>query len=137
MPNYNGAQFLPKSIQSLLDQTETFDEIIIVDDGSTDNSVAIIEAFMKENPHIRLVKHEKNQGVNAATNTGLEHANGDYILFCATDDWFGPSIVALSKQAARQYPGVGVICGDGIIERFDLKQPFYRALAARGAPLDR
>ncbi len=128
MPNYNGAQFLSRSIQSLLDQSEAFDEIIIVDDGSTDESVRMIESYVQQYPHVRLIKHAKNQGVNAATNTGLAHASGDYILFCATDDWFGPNVVAVSKQAAKKYPGVGVICGDGLIERFDLKKPFYRAL---------
>lgn len=128
MPSYNCAQFLPRAVQSLVDQKVPFDEIIIVDDGSTDNSVAIVESFIKDHPHIRLVKHEKNQGVNAATNTGMKHATGDYILFCATDDWFGPNMVASAKEAAKNHPGVGVICGDGVIDRFDLKQPFYRNL---------
>ncbi|WP_267896350.1 glycosyltransferase family 2 protein [Aquicella lusitana] len=128
MPNYNSAEFFPKSIQALLDQTEAFDEIIIVDDGSTDNSVALLEAIIKEHPQIRLIRHEKNQGVNAAVNTGLKHATGEFIIFCAADDWFSPHIVALAKQAASKFPTVGLICGDAIVQRFDLKQPFYRML---------
>lgn len=128
IPNYNSVAFLPKAIQSLLNQKTPFDEIIIVDDGSTDNSVAVIEAFMKDHPQIRLVKHEKNRGVIAALNTGVQHAKGDYLLLGAADDWYGFNVVTLAKEAAKKFPGVGVICGDAIVERFDLKQPFYRSL---------
>lgn len=128
LPNFNSVEFLPKSIRSLLDQTEPFAEIIIVDDGSTDNSVDVIESFMKDHPHIRLLQHEKNQGVNPALNTGIRHATGDYILLCAADDWYDPHMVARAQEAARRYPRVGVICGDAIVQRFDLKEPFYRML---------
>lgn len=128
MPNFNGANFISKAIQSLLDQTEAFDEIIIVDDGSTDNSRILIARFMQNNPRIRLVKHKEKLGVNEAIINALKHCSCDYILFCATDDWFGSTIVAQSKKIAMRYPGVGVICGDGIISRYDLKKPFYRLL---------
>jgi glycosyltransferase involved in cell wall biosynthesis len=128
IPNYNSAEFLPKSIQSLLDQTEAFDEIIIVDDGSTDNSIELIETFIKDHPQIRLVRHEKNQGVIAALNTGVKHAKSDYLLLGAADDWYGTTVVASAKRVGQQFPDVGVICGDAIVERFDLAQPFYRSL---------
>ncbi|MBV9576449.1 MAG: glycosyltransferase family 2 protein [Gammaproteobacteria bacterium] len=129
IPNYNSVEFLPKSIQSLLDQTEAFDEIIIIDDGSTDNSITVIESYIEKNPHIRLIKHEKNRGVIAALNTGIEHATGDFLLLGAADDWYGSKVVALAKEAALQFPEVGVICGDAMVERFDMKEPFYRSLS--------
>ena len=131
MPNYNGAHFLAKSIQSLLKQTEAFDEIIIIDDGSVDHSIAVIDSFMKANAHIRLVKHDTNQGVNIACNTGLAHATGDYVVFCAVDDWFSPGIVRCAKKIAQEFPGIGIICGDGVIQRFDCKRSFYRMLPFR------
>lgn len=128
IPNYNSSEFLSRSIESLIHQTQAFDEIIVVDDGSTDHSVTIIEAFMKNHLNIILVKHEKNKGVIAALNTGIKHAAGDYLLLGAADDWYGSRVVELAKQAATNCPGVGVICGDAIVERFDLKQPFHRTL---------
>ncbi len=128
LPNYNSSEFLSRSIQSLLDQTIPFDEIIIVDDGSTDESVAIITSFMDVHKHIHLVKHDKNQGVNAALNTGIKQATGDYVLLCAADDFYSPTIVALAKPIMNQFPHVGIICGDAIIHRFDLNKPFYRML---------
>lgn len=128
LPNYNSSEFLPLSIQSLLNQTVPFDEIIIVDDGSTDNSLALIESFMATNPSIKLIRHQTNQGVNAAVNTGLAAVSGDFILFCAADDWFSSNMVAAAKRVAIQHPSVGLICGDAIVKRFDLKEPFHRTL---------
>src|SRR5665213_1517564 len=86
IPNYNSIEFLPKAIQSLLNQEEAFSEIIIVDDGSIDNSVEVIQLLIQEHPSIRLIRHEHNQGVCAALNTGIQSATGDYILLGAADD---------------------------------------------------
>lgn len=128
LPNYNSVEFLPRSMQSLLNQTSPFDEIIIVDDGSTDESVNVINAFMERHKNIRLIKHEENQGVNAALNTGIKQATGDYVLLCAADDIYSIDMVALAKPVIKKNPSVGVICGDAIVHRFDLKKPFYRML---------
>lgn len=128
LPNYNSAEFLPKALETLVNQTEAFDEILIVDDGSTDHSNEIIEAFIRQYPNIRLIKHEKNQGVNAALNTGIKHAIGDYIILCAADDYYSRNVVALAKKTIQEHPGVGVICGDAIVYRYDLPKPFYRML---------
>ena len=57
IPNYNSASWLPKAIQSLLEQTEPFNEIVIVDDGSTDHSLALIQELTDKYPQIRLIKH--------------------------------------------------------------------------------
>ena len=128
LPNYNCARFLPKSMQSLVDQTEPFTEIIIVDDGSTDESLSVIDGFMQKYDNIRLIKHEKNQGVSCALNTGLNNAVGDYVMLCAADDRYHPNSVARGKEVIKQFPSVGLVCGDAIVQRFDLKSPFYRAL---------
>lgn len=128
LPNYNDSELLPNAIQSLLNQTETLTEIIIIDDGSTDNSLAIIEDLMNQHHHIRLVQHEKNQGVCAALNHGIEHATGDYVILCAADDWYNENMIALAKQAIRKTPRAGLICGDAIINRFDMQESFKRTL---------
>ncbi len=129
VPNYNSSEFLAKSLQSLVNQTEPFTEIIVVDDGSTDQSLTLIDDFMKKYPLISLIKHETNQGVCAALNTGIAHATGDYIILCAADDWYHQDIVKYANQTSRQFPSVGLICGDAIVNRFDMRSTFRRMLS--------
>ena len=128
LPNYNSAAFLPRAVQSLLAQTEPFDEIIIVDDGSTDESIEIIHQLIQAHPVIRLLRHEKNQGVNPALNTGIKQAMGDYIILCAADDVYSHKMVELAKKVIRKHPAVGLVCGDAMVRRYDLNAPFYRPL---------
>ena len=128
IPNYNDAHLLPRAIDSLLRQTEPLHEIIIVDDGSTDDSVAIIHTYMEKHPVIRFIQHETNQGVCAALNHGIEASTGDYVILCAADDWYESKMIAFSKQAIRQTPRVGLICGDAMIDRFDMDKSFKRTL---------
>lgn len=128
LPIYNAAAFLNQAIQSLLNQSEPFTEIIIIDDGSTDDSLVLIHAFAKAYPSIHLIQHQQNQGVCQALNHGIEQATGHYILLCAADDWYHHNLVAIAKQAIRQFPTVGLICGDAIVQRFDQAKSFYRAL---------
>ncbi len=128
LPNYNMAEFLQRALRSLLTQTEPFYEIIVVDDGSTDDSLAVINQIKDKHPRVRLVRHEKNRGVIAALNTGLQQASGDYVMLCAADDYYGNKVVEKSTAVIARYPQVGVICGDAVVERFDLALPFYRML---------
>lgn len=128
LPNYNDASFLPKALQSLLNQSSPLSEIIIVDDASTDESITIIKQFMQKYNNIHLVQHPENRGVSAALNTGIKHTTGDYLILCAADDWYESHMVASAKQAIQQYPHVGLICGDAIVNRFDMKINFKRTL---------
>jgi glycosyltransferase involved in cell wall biosynthesis len=128
LPNYNMAELLPAALDSLLAQTKPFTEIIIVDDGSTDNSLAVIQPYLDQHPSVRLLKHAENQGVLTALNTGIEHARGDYLMLCAADDTYTNIIVEKTQPVIKRYPNVGVICGDAMVERYDLQSPFYRRL---------
>lgn len=128
LPNYNMAEFLQRSLRSLLTQTQPFTEIIVIDDGSSDDSLAVIHQIRDKHPHVKLIQHEKNRGVIEALNTGLHHATGDYIMLCAADDYYGHTVVEKSKEVIKHYPSVGLICGDAVVERFDLELPFYRML---------
>ncbi len=85
VPVYNVAEYLPECIESI--QKQTFDdyEIILVDDGSTDSSGIICDEYAANDARIRII-HQKNAGVSAARNTGLESAVGDYIAFVDSDD---------------------------------------------------
>ncbi len=81
---YNGARFLEETIRSVLSQSFSDFEYLLVDDGSTDNSVAVIESF--SDTRIRLIKHSKNQGVVAARSTAFAHARGEFVALTDQDD---------------------------------------------------
>ena len=80
IPVYNVAPFLSQCIQSVLDQTYTHLEVIIVDDGSTDESPAICDKFAKLDTRIKVI-HKKNGGLSDARNAGLDTATRDFIGF--------------------------------------------------------
>ncbi len=88
IPVYNISDYIKRCIVSCLNQDvdPSEYEIIIVNDGSTDSSLAIIEPFAQHHPHVRLI-NQKNKGLSGARNTGLVYAKGDYIWFVDGDDW--------------------------------------------------
>ena len=87
IPTYNRAHLIGRAIKSVINQTYQDFEIIVVDDGSTDNTEEIVKSF--NDPRIRYIRHEKNKGEAAARNTGIEAAKGKYIAFQDSDDeWF-------------------------------------------------
>jgi glycosyltransferase involved in cell wall biosynthesis len=91
VPIYNVAGYLARSIQSLRDQTLEDLEIILVNDGSTDNSLCICEEHAKSDCRIQIID-KSNGGVSSARNVGLEVATGEYIGFVDPDDWVEPSM---------------------------------------------
>lgn len=86
VPVYNVEIYLEKCIESILNQTFTNFEIILVDDGSTDKSGEVCDGFAKKDNRIKVI-HKKNGGLSSARNTGLEVAKGDYLGFVDSDDY--------------------------------------------------
>lgn len=86
IPVYNVSQYLSQCIQSVLAQTYRNFEIILVDDGSTDDSSKICDTYAERDSRIR-IKHQNNGGVSSARNEGLQLAQGKYITFVDADDW--------------------------------------------------
>lgn len=86
MPMYNAEKFIRQSIESVLKQTYTNWELLIIDDCSTDQSKKIVFEFINECKKIKYLKHEENLGVAEARNTGINNSNGRFIAFLDTDD---------------------------------------------------
>lgn len=86
VPVYNVEKYIAKCLESLVNQTLTDIEIIIVDDGSPDGSYKIYEEYAAKDARIKIIK-KKNEGVSEARNTGMEQATGDFFIFVDSDDW--------------------------------------------------
>lgn len=102
VPVYNVEMYIHHCIDSILSQTYTDFELILVDDGSPDNCGNICDAYAQKDSRIRVI-HQENSGLSAARNAGMEIANGEYILFCDSDDYVTPRwcetlITAASKE---------------------------------------
>lgn len=88
VPVYNSEQYLHRCIDSILNQTFTDYELLLIDDGSTDNSGIICDEYASNDYRVR-VFHKENGGVSSARNLGLDNAKGDWISFVDSDDWVG------------------------------------------------
>ena len=86
VPVYNVEKYLKDCLNSVINQTLEDIEIICVNDGSTDNSLAILEDYAKKDSRIKII-NQKNKGLSGARNTGMKHVQGEYILFLDSDDW--------------------------------------------------
>jgi len=86
VPVYNVEKYLEKCLESLINQTLNEIEIIVVNDGSTDNSLNIIEKYAQKDYRIKII-NQKNQGLSGARNSGFKLARGEYISFIDSDDW--------------------------------------------------
>ena len=87
VPVYNIEKYLPRCIDSILDQTYKNWEAIFINDGSTDNSLKILEEYKKKDERIKIID-KKNAGSGAARNDGIEKSRGEYIAFLDSDDWY-------------------------------------------------
>ena len=102
LPVYNGARFLRQSIDSCLQQTYRNIELIVVDDGSKDNSVDIVKSYNDE--RIKLVRHETNRKLPAALNTGFKQTSGFYLTWTSHDNYYAPTAIAEMVDFLEQNP---------------------------------
>lgn len=107
-PNFNHAHFLPDMAGSILSQSYRDFEYIIIDDGSTDDSVAVIEALAAKDSRIRFYRNEKNLGVVRTLNRGVSLATGDYVFLPGADDLVLPGLLAKSMALLEKYPQAGI-----------------------------
>lgn len=93
IPVYNMKQYLSRCMETLLAQTCRDLEILLIDDGSTDGSGEMCDAYAAEHPNFVRVVHKKNGGLSSARNAGIDAAKGEYIIFPDPDDWVEPDYV--------------------------------------------
>lgn len=102
VPIYKVEKYLRKCVESILSQTHTNLEIILVDDGSPDNCGAICDEYAKQDARIKVI-HKPNGGLSDARNAGLDIMTGEYVAFVDSDDWIGPRMYETLLQMLKQF----------------------------------
>ncbi|MBC7912556.1 MAG: glycosyltransferase [Pyrinomonadaceae bacterium] len=106
IPCYNQGKFLDTAIKSVEAQTYRNYEIVVVDDGSTDNTTKLVENFEK----VKYV-YQQNQGLSAARNTGIDISSGDYLVFLDSDDWLLPDAIETNLKHILRKPELAFVSG--------------------------
>lgn len=109
IPVYNVEKYLSRCLNSVQNQTYANIEIIVIDDGSKDNSSNICDMFSKKDSRFKII-HKENGGLSDARNKGLEYASGEYVLFVDSDDYIEPDAIKRLLEIAKSY-GVDIVEG--------------------------
>lgn len=111
--SYNHAEYLGEMLDSVLAQTYKDFEVIVVDDGSTDNSLQILEDYARRFDNVKVFTHpnRENRGISATANLAISKAQGEFVSFIGSDDVWYPDIMELQLRAFRKDPGVGLVYG--------------------------
>ncbi len=112
LPNHNHAEYLPKSLEALVQQTWEKFEVLVVDDASTDNSCGVIKSWCERDNRFRLIQLTQNLGINAAVMYGLKRTSGSYLYFAAADDFIFPNFFEKSVSALRNNPDAAFCFSD-------------------------
>lgn len=134
VPIFNQEPYLRKCLDSILRQTFVDFEVICVDDGSTDGSALIVEEYARRDSRITLVRQE-NAGGGAARNTGIEHAQGEYLYFCDPDDYIHPELLSRLVSACAENNAEMAVCRytrfDGVTGKAQASFQFAGGLSKR------
>lgn len=109
VPVYKAEKFIERCVDSILNQTYKNIELILIDDGSPDQSAEICDRYASNNSRVRVI-HQKNAGVSVARNVGLDLASGDYIAFVDADDYIEPRMYEKMLEQALEYDCDVVMC---------------------------
>lgn len=111
VPNYNHQKLLPRCLEALLNQEDPPDEILAIDDASTDESLDVMKTFAARSPRLRVIRNERNLGVVATMNRGLELASHPHIGFFASDDEVLPGLFTKSRPMVERHRDAGLVTG--------------------------
>lgn len=120
IPAYNAERYIRRCIESIVSQSFSGLEIIIVNDGSSDNTGSISDSLAEEYPAVRVI-HRENGGVCAARNTGIKAAQGEYLCFVDADDLLLPDALNKLWKKVEEHPGVDVVVGRIVLNGKQLK----------------
>lgn len=134
MPVHNGAAFISKAIGSVLAQTFQDLDLLVVDDGSTDETSSVVNSF--NDGRVRYF-YQKNRGPSAARNTGIQHSAATWIAFLDSDDYWLPTKLEAQLSVARARPQAGMIYCSAQVCSVDGDVLWTYAAAVEGRPLDR
>ena len=138
LPNYNHARYLARAIDAIARQSRPPDEIIVVDDGSTDGSRDLLAELQTLHSSLIVLSNEQNRGALFSLQRGLETAKGRYLYFAASDDQILPGFFSHAIAALEAAPVIGLFCAetillDGATERKIGIRPAVRPLRSAGA----
>lgn len=108
VPNYNDGRFLTACLRSVLEQTDAPDELIVIDDGSTDHSREIIDSMLGDVPFARIYSNDRNCGATETSNRGLELATAEYLIFLSANDVIAPNLVKETRAFYFRHPYAGM-----------------------------
>lgn len=117
--NYNHSAYISRAIEAMLTQSRPPDQLIIVDDGSTDDSVQVIESWASKSPSILFLKNERNLGFHASWNRAMAGATTHYLYSAAADDYILPGFFENVCGLMDQHPQAGVGCAKMVKQRVD------------------
>jgi glycosyltransferase involved in cell wall biosynthesis len=132
--NYNQAKFVSACLEAILKQSVRAQEIIVIDDCSTDNSVDVIQEIARKYPEIKFHCNEVNRGALYTINRALEMATGEFVCLCAADDEILPGCFEHSLRILAEYPQAGLSCGICRFVNLDRGLSYYLGLGVAEKP---
>ena len=136
VPVYNGAAYLEEAIQSVLDQTFNDWELIIVDDGSKDNSYALARLYEQKDNRIKVLQHEAsaNRGVSASRNLGIRHARADWVALLDADDIWFHNKLEINAHVIEANKGIALVYSNAVIKTSDFSGTVKTDIYKNGQP---
>ncbi len=125
IPTYNRAKFLPNAVRSIINQKYSNIEIIIVDDGSNDNTQAVVNSLKEKYSNIIYCHNERTKGPSGARNTGIIKSSGDYLSFLDSDDTWLDGNLSNGLKIFNKYPEIDVLFGNYSIVDFDTRKHLH------------
>jgi len=119
LTNYNHGRYLDTSLSAVLDQTRPADEIIVIDDGSTDDSLEVIGKYAGRHPRLRVLRNGGNRGVQFTIARAVGAATSDWIVWAAADDRLLPDFLKRGMEMVQAHPDVGVVFSQLAVFRDD------------------
>lgn len=126
IPNYCHGDFIEQSVRAAAAQTSAADEVVVVDDASTDNSLEVLRRLRTEFPQLRVIALERNGGAIASLNRGLTEAHGTYVYFGAADDVTKPGLFDAVLELVARHPEAAFACAEGEVVDMDTGEVSHR-----------